>query len=655
MNRYRRGRNGQSRLASKLVTVSIVVLVVLAYSGGVSHAHWTTQTLAQVDLGTGSLGVDVSDPPEEFRFTCVDERPIAPEHPISFIRFWDPAMEPGDLVSWGSGAVKIEEDRIELGSGNYSVGESLTQLGDLGPNDTPVALNLDGVVVEITGWMEHPDLPGRYIGFSYETDGTDVVVDVKASESIWRITLTGSGMWSLDAVDRTDHGDEGRGDDDNSGVVCDATSLAEVFTISNSGSIPSAPHLGLSTSTGDGGNCSLYDVTLTAGEPGEVIFDGSLCALLGPQIQIAQQVDPGESVDVTMEVSLVEPIPSDDQALEFHDELVAEVVLVQWNSGAPGSQDDFGWSESAIWDVDLWLTIELGDERAPVVDVPAVEPPTADPPTEEPPAANPPAEELPTDDPPADDPPVDDPPADDSPGADPPAAPPLASLAGHVWSDLDGDWVTVRGGAEEGVGSAVVVLLDEKGNEVARVETDEDGDYLVADVEPGNYSILFIPPEGYGFVDATEEIPTDHGPFIEELAVELGVAVDEIVVADVVEFDFDDTLDGWMAKTGLIAVAPGDNVGPADAALTVIPVEETDPAGEADDGVVVATNPNAVTTEPDEQPAIEEGITVEAETGEGADDLTESVEGLEPDPLLEGAPDTESEGGESAETGVVEQ
>ena len=114
MNRSRRGRNGRSRQASKLATVSIVVLLVLAYSGGVSQAHWTTQALTQVDLGTGFVGVDVFDPPDEFRFECSSSVHDAPEHPISFIRFWDPALVPGDLVPRCSGAVKIEEDRIEL-------------------------------------------------------------------------------------------------------------------------------------------------------------------------------------------------------------------------------------------------------------------------------------------------------------------------------------------------------------------------------------------------------------------------------------------------------------------------------------------------------------------------------------------------------------
>ncbi len=731
MRRPRARRPSRTRLTGRLAVVAVVATVIFAHTGNVGYAHWTTQALTDANLGTGFLGLDVPDRPGEFRFEC--EAHLFPEDPISFIRFWDPSMPLGDPVPDGTGGVKIEEDEVEVGSGDYWVDPALTQLGDLGLGGTRVAVYLNGVTVWITGWVEHPDLPGRYVGFYYETNGTDVVLDVKAGRTIWRTTLTEIGLWSLDGAPEGDR---------MIVVLCDAGSQTGEFTVWNFGSIPSTPYFELSRSPEDPeDDCSRFEITLTLFGSG-VIFSGPLCDLLGTQIQIVPQLDPGDSVVVSMEVSLIEP------TLGLHEQLVAQVTLVQWNSGAPGGPSFLGWSESQTWEVGLRLNVEpspdelavelfsaeepAGDEapdegspagetpveealveepsaddppaddplaeEPPADEPPADEPPAEEPPADDPPAVEPPGEEPPSDeppgdeppadgplaeeppggdppeadstsdDPPADDPPVQEPPADEPPSEEPPAEEPAtepapASLAGHVWDDLDGDWVKVPGGGEPGVRKTTVILYDERGHKVAQVKSDDDGNYLFTDLEPGSYVVEFHAPEGYGFADPIEDIPDDLASFLEQLAEELGVAADKIVVGDVTEFKLDATGAAGVGVTEAISLEPGDNTGLADAPLVVLPVAEvavdsdggenagSTPASDTD--LEVLKNPNAVAAEPEEQPGLGgdagaepdgdgEG-TAEPEPGAGPDDGEgETSPASELDPA-EAAPDSGAE------------
>ena len=50
---------------------------------------------------------------------------------------------------------------------------------------------------------------------------------------------------------------------------------------------------------------------------------------------------------------------------------------------------------------------------------------------------------------------------------------------------------------EAGVPNAVVILLDDNGTEVRRTSTNDNGNYLFSDLEPGNYRVQFETPDGF--------------------------------------------------------------------------------------------------------------------------------------------------------------
>jgi len=70
-----------------------------------------------------------------------------------------------------------------------------------------------------------------------------------------------------------------------------------------------------------------------------------------------------------------------------------------------------------------------------------------------------------------------------------------AMLAGTVFEDTNGDGIQDPG--EAGIAGVEIQLLDDDGNLVQTVFTDENGNYKINDIEPGNYMLREIQPEGF--------------------------------------------------------------------------------------------------------------------------------------------------------------
>jgi protocatechuate 3,4-dioxygenase beta subunit len=69
-------------------------------------------------------------------------------------------------------------------------------------------------------------------------------------------------------------------------------------------------------------------------------------------------------------------------------------------------------------------------------------------------------------------------------------------MAGRAWWDQNGDGIQADG--EVGWPAATVKLLDSGNNVIATTQTDNYGDYQFDDLNPGNYSVEFLPPIGTG-------------------------------------------------------------------------------------------------------------------------------------------------------------
>jgi hypothetical protein len=78
-----------------------------------------------------------------------------------------------------------------------------------------------------------------------------------------------------------------------------------------------------------------------------------------------------------------------------------------------------------------------------------------------------------------------------------PEEPELAGLGDFVWEDLNMDGIQDEG--EPGVPGVVVHLMDCAGNVLDETVTDADGLYAFLDLEPGDYSVHFVLPDGYVF------------------------------------------------------------------------------------------------------------------------------------------------------------
>ena len=70
-------------------------------------------------------------------------------------------------------------------------------------------------------------------------------------------------------------------------------------------------------------------------------------------------------------------------------------------------------------------------------------------------------------------------------------------LGDRVWKDLDKDGL--QDSCEPGVPGVKVTLLDDKGNELDTKTTDRNGRYAFANLAPGEYTVVFDAPDGFGF------------------------------------------------------------------------------------------------------------------------------------------------------------
>ena len=103
------------------------------------------------------------------------------------------------------------------------------------------------------------------------------------------------------------------------------------------------------------------------------------------------------------------------------------------------------------------------------------------------------------------------------------------SIGTTVWFDANGDGLL--NGAELGVPDVEVRLLDENGVLLATAFTDANGEYLFANLAPGNYMVEFIAPPGFVFTIANVG-PTDTN---------------------------DSDADTTSGRTTMISLAPGEN------------------------------------------------------------------------------------------------
>lgn len=82
-------------------------------------------------------------------------------------------------------------------------------------------------------------------------------------------------------------------------------------------------------------------------------------------------------------------------------------------------------------------------------------------------------------------------------------------ISGAIWLDENRDGF--RGAAEYGVPNGLVKLIDQEHNEVLAITlTDILGEYHFDGISAGSYVIEFVPPLGYGFVDATKVGASTH-------------------------------------------------------------------------------------------------------------------------------------------------
>ena len=72
-----------------------------------------------------------------------------------------------------------------------------------------------------------------------------------------------------------------------------------------------------------------------------------------------------------------------------------------------------------------------------------------------------------------------------------------AALGDYVWVDENMDGIQDED--ETGMGDVIVNLFDCDDNMLTSATTDEDGYYLFEELDPGEYSLEFVAPEGYEF------------------------------------------------------------------------------------------------------------------------------------------------------------
>jgi len=516
---HRAPRRTRAGLLKPALVLSLVFFVTLSYGGGISYGHWITQVPVDTHMRTGVLSLTTSGLDPGFNFDCETHR--FPKHAISFVRLWAPDQEPGDLTSGGSGAVKIEEDGSETADG-YSIEPADAAIGD------SLTIHLGETDVTIGSWVPKPQDAQEFVGFTFAVDGDPVVVDVKANGDLWRTTLSGSGLWSLDGMPDTD-----------SILItsCRAPSITGTFIIGNDGSIPATADLVLA---GPVDNCERFELIVET--PAGVLAQGPLCASLNQPFSVAEQLDPGASVPVSLTLTLLDPIES------FTMPLALEVEFAQWNGG--------GWMAADQQQMDVIVSVVAPDPVLTLTESSAEnekEQDTDGSNEEEETSGDVPAEEPPGDEtPPGDEPPEGEtPPPDSEPPTDP------ATLDGLVWEDVDGNGATL--GTEAAVAGVQVMLFDGQGELITSAVTNETGRYRITDIVPGEYLAEFVATDGFTFLVTSE--PTDEE--IEVIAEELGVSADALTLSDVT------SADGPDGRTELMLLAAGSNDGVADAALVL--------------------------------------------------------------------------------------
>jgi hypothetical protein len=626
-------------------SVLLAATLIVAYTGGVSHAHWQAQVDSTAHAGTGGLGLDLEDPLDRWDYLC-ETRYGA--DPISFLRLWWPDREPGPETPGSDGAVKIEEDGM-VGGDSVLVEPNPVRLGDLVTITYP-----GGETLEILNWVEHGTEPGRYVGFRYRITPSDVEImaDVKHGPDIERTPLSGEGLWPPDGA-FTGPDDLDPDDRTETIVGCEEPRLSSAFTVGNQGSIPVVPHLHVTSSPGGIADaCEYFDAAIS--RAGEVLYAGPLCDLIDQRVRLLSQLDPGDTASCELTFSIALPLPPAEMTYEVVQNLQLDFTLVQWNRG-PGSG---GWVIGTQLPVQLNLTVlpppqpevvtqadtttPADGDTPPDTDQPSPDdgapPPTAAPPPPDadqpppdagapPPTAAPPppdADQPPPDDnaPPPDDkappppdekppPPADSPPPDGEPqppGTAPEPSDPetLAGISGSVWHDLNLDGVNVLLDplTELPIRKATVAVYDQSGAKVAQQKTDAEGAYAFGDLEPGTYHLEFTAPEGFTFRDPAIAITVD----ITALAAQLGIEEAAIVVDDLAEVWSEDRGGRvWIhARTAPVALRSGGDTVAFDAAMTLPPDSETTTGGRGTEEPAPVLpgqpNPNASAPTPPEPP-----------------------------------------------------
>ncbi len=117
------------------------------------------------------------------------------------------------------------------------------------------------------------------------------------------------------------------------------------------------------------------------------------------------------------------------------------------------------------------------------------------------------------------------------------------SLGDRVFEDTNGNGIQDDG--EEGISDVTVKLLDENGDELSSITTDENGNYRFTGLEPGGYIVEVTLPEGYSVTLADQgDDDTVDSDFDE--------ATNRSPVIQLVSNEDNNTVDAGLYRTGSI-------------------------------------------------------------------------------------------------------